>query len=107
MGTNSLWGVNSEGRVVVRLGISPDNPAGREWATVDGEPMKQVLFFWRSFVKGSMCCGICESMVGHFTMKIVHTFRSDHLYKLPSHNDSRLHKDDCAIKLSKLDFMKV
>lgn len=44
VGTNCLWGVNSEGRVVVRLGISPDTPAGREWVTVDGEPMKQVCW---------------------------------------------------------------
>jgi len=44
VGTNCLWGVNSEGRVVVRLGLSQDTPAGREWVTVDGEPMKQVGF---------------------------------------------------------------
>jgi hypothetical protein len=53
VGTNSLWGVNSEGRVVVRLGISADTPAGREWVTVDGEPMKQVTIgrdrFGRNF----------------------------------------------------------
>ena len=42
VGTNCLWGVNAEGRVVVRLGISADTPAGREWVTVDAEPMKQV-----------------------------------------------------------------
>ncbi len=44
VGTNCLWGVNSEGRVVVRLGISQDTPAGREWVTVDGEPMKQACW---------------------------------------------------------------
>lgn len=40
VGTNSIWGVNHEGRVIVRLGISNESPMGREWATVDAETMK-------------------------------------------------------------------
>ena len=42
MGSNSVWGVKSDGVVSVRMGITSDNPAGKEWVTVDGEPMKQV-----------------------------------------------------------------
>jgi hypothetical protein len=42
VGLNSVWGVNADAQVNVRLGIAEDTPLGKEWATVDGEPMKQV-----------------------------------------------------------------
>ena len=42
VGLNSVWGVNADGRVVVRVGIGDDSPTGREWATVDAETMKHV-----------------------------------------------------------------
>lgn len=42
VGSNSVWGVKSDGGVIVRMGIGPDTPLGKEWVTVDGEPMRQV-----------------------------------------------------------------
>ena len=42
MGTTSVWAVNWDGRVVARVGISDDSPTGREWATVDSEPLIHV-----------------------------------------------------------------
>ena len=42
VGENSLWGVNGEGRLIMRRGISEDTPMGKDWATVDAEPMKHV-----------------------------------------------------------------
>ena len=44
VGTTSVWGVNWDGRVVARVGISEDSPTGREWATVDSEPLIHVLY---------------------------------------------------------------
>ena len=43
VGTTSVWGVNWDGRVVARVGISEDSPSGREWATVDSEPLIHVI----------------------------------------------------------------
>ena len=42
VGTNSVWGVNSANVVMARIGISAETPTGREWATVDAEPMRMV-----------------------------------------------------------------
>jgi len=42
VGENSVWGVNADGRVLVRIGIGEESITGREWATVDGETMKHV-----------------------------------------------------------------
>ena len=42
MGDNSMWGVNTDGRLIMRRGISEDTPMGKDWATVDAEPMKHV-----------------------------------------------------------------
>ena len=42
VGTTQVWGVKSDGGVSVRMGISSDSPAGSEWVTVDGEPMRCV-----------------------------------------------------------------
>ena len=39
-----MWGVNSDGRLIMRRGISEDTPMGKDWATVDAEPMKHVSF---------------------------------------------------------------
>ena len=43
MGSNSVWGVKSDGGVIVRMGICSETPLGKDWVTVDGEPMKQVI----------------------------------------------------------------
>ena len=37
-----MWGVNNDGRLIMRRGISEDSPMGKDWATVDAEPMKHV-----------------------------------------------------------------
>ena len=42
VGDTSMWGVNSDGRLIMRRGISEDTPMGKDWATVDAEPMKHV-----------------------------------------------------------------
>jgi len=42
VGTTSVWGVNYDGRVVARVGIGDDSPTGREWATVDSEPLQHI-----------------------------------------------------------------
>ena len=42
VGTTQVWGVKSDGGVSVRMGITADSPAGQEWVTVDGEPMRCV-----------------------------------------------------------------
>jgi len=42
VGTTSVWAVNCDGRVVARVGISEDSPTGREWATIDSEPLIHV-----------------------------------------------------------------
>jgi hypothetical protein len=46
VGGNSIWGVKSDGTVSVRMGVTNETPVGQEWITVDGEPMKQVRFFF-------------------------------------------------------------
>ncbi len=42
VGSNSVWGVKSDGVVSVRMGVAEDTPLGKEWVTVDGEPMRHV-----------------------------------------------------------------
>ena len=42
MGANQVWGVKADGGVSVRIGITGESPAGQEWVTVDGEPMRCV-----------------------------------------------------------------
>ena len=42
MGSNAVWGVKNDGGVIVRMGIGSDTPMGKQWVTVDGEPMRQV-----------------------------------------------------------------
>ena len=42
VGTTQVWGVKGDGGVSVRMGISGDSPAGQEWVTVDGDPMRCV-----------------------------------------------------------------
>lgn len=42
VGTTSVWCVKADGVVNARIGIGPDSPCGKEWATVDGEPMKHI-----------------------------------------------------------------
>ena len=42
VGTTQVWGVKGDGGVSVRMGITGDSPAGQEWVTVDGEPMRCV-----------------------------------------------------------------
>ena len=39
-----VWGVTRDGRALVRLGVSPTNPAGLQWADVDAPsaPLKKV-----------------------------------------------------------------
>ena len=42
VGENAIWGVSADGRLVVRRGIAEDSPMGKDWATIDAEPMKNV-----------------------------------------------------------------
>ena len=42
VGSNSVWGIKSDGVVIVRMGVADDTPLGKEWVTVDGEPMRHV-----------------------------------------------------------------
>ena len=46
VGSNSVWGVSGDGRVLARIGISDESPTGREWSTVDADSMKHVITFW-------------------------------------------------------------
>ena len=45
VGSNSVWGVSGDGRVLARIGISDESPSGREWSTVDADSMKHVMDF--------------------------------------------------------------
>ena len=54
---NCIWGVNNEGRVIVRRGISDESPMGRDWSTVDADPMKWVCIVFSS--------NQCRSISGH------------------------------------------
>lgn len=42
VGTSCIWGVNADGRVMVRRGVEENSPLGKDWSTVDAEPMKHV-----------------------------------------------------------------
>ena len=44
VGSNSVWGVSADGRVLARIGISDESPTGREWSTVDADSMKHVIY---------------------------------------------------------------
>ena len=46
VGSNSVWGVSGDGRVLARIGISDESPTGREWSTVDADYMKHVIIFY-------------------------------------------------------------
>ena len=47
MGGNCLWGVNGEGRLLMRRAIDDESQLGRDWATVDAGTMKHVRVTYR------------------------------------------------------------
>ncbi|XP_071746135.1 uncharacterized protein [Lepeophtheirus salmonis] len=42
VGQNTIWGINGNGSISVRVGIGKESPGGKEWVAVDGESMKHV-----------------------------------------------------------------
>ena len=45
-----MWGVNRADEVFIRIGLSPDDPRGKEWTKIEGS-MKTIRFKQKIFSK--------------------------------------------------------